>query len=170
MSWAWIPYEQGKAIEVICREHRTDTGCHDEECPTCPIRETCHMELPDGETQEATIKRGKIFETAMAAAAAKLKEHPESDSRGPAEFALGDIIQIGADDEVPEYRVLETKKYVPDENGFFLTMYGFSAYWDRELKHLKFTNTACLPYDKGIKVIGHITPEGERSEKRLDPS
>lgn len=74
MSWAWISYEQGKAIEAVCREHYTAPGYRDEDCPTGPIRETCRMELPDGETQEAAIERGKIFETAMAEAVAKLKE------------------------------------------------------------------------------------------------
>lgn len=73
MSWAWIPYEQGKAIEAVCQEHYTAPGYRNEDCPTCPIRDTCRMELPDGETQEDAIERGKIFETAMAEAVARLK-------------------------------------------------------------------------------------------------
>lgn len=74
MSWAWIPYAQGKAIESVCKEHFTDPGYRDEDCPTCPIRDTCRMELPEGNTKEAVIERGKIFELAMAKAVMELKE------------------------------------------------------------------------------------------------
>ena len=66
MSWTYISYEQEKRIEAICSEHYTAPGYHDEDCPTCSIRETCRMELSDGETQEAAVERSKIFEIAMA--------------------------------------------------------------------------------------------------------
>ncbi len=74
MSWAYIPYGVGKKIEKVCREHYTAPGYRDEDCPTCPIRETCRMELPGGEAAEDAAKRTEIFETAMANAVLKLKE------------------------------------------------------------------------------------------------
>lgn len=74
MSWAYITQEQGQAVEAICKKHYTAPGYRDEDCPTCPIRGTCRMELPGGETAEAAAARTRIFETALAEAAAKVKE------------------------------------------------------------------------------------------------
>jgi len=67
MSWCYITQEQGAAIDRICREHYT--GFKDNDCPTCPIRETCRMELPAGTSPEASWERTQIFETAMSEAA-----------------------------------------------------------------------------------------------------
>ena len=70
------------------------------------------------------------------------------------EYLPGDILQIGADDDVPEYRVITTKRTAYDESDQPVTMYGFVSYWDRELQHEKLSNTARLPEDQPIKVIG----------------
>ena len=70
-----------------------------------------------------------------------------------AEYLPGDILQIGADDDVPEYRVITTRRVASDENNLPVTMYGFVAYWDRELQHEKLSNTARLPVNQPIKVI-----------------
>lgn len=70
------------------------------------------------------------------------------------EYLPGDILQIGADDDVPEYRVITTRRTASDENSQPVTMYGFVSYWDRELQHEKLSNTARLPENQPIKVIG----------------
>ena len=73
-----------------------------------------------------------------------------------AQFRVGDVIQIGNDDDVPEYRVLSTVKTAYNEIGRPVTMYGFNAYWDKELQRLKFSNTAQLPENEPIKVVWHF--------------
>ena len=70
------------------------------------------------------------------------------------EFEAGDILQIGEDGDAPEYRVIHTKRTAYDENNQPVTMYGFTAYWDRELQHEKLSNTARLPEDQPIHLIG----------------
>lgn len=70
------------------------------------------------------------------------------------EYLPGDILQIGVDDDVPEYRVITTRRTASDENSQPVTMYGFVSYWDRELQHEKLSNTARLPEDQAIKIIG----------------
>ena len=70
------------------------------------------------------------------------------------EFEAGDILQIGEDGDAPEYRVIHTKRTAYDENNQPVTMYGFTAYWDRELQHEKLSNTARLPEDQPIRLIG----------------
>ena len=70
------------------------------------------------------------------------------------EYRPGDVLQIGADGDIPEYRVISTVKSVPDEFGRYVTMYGFTAFWDRELEHEKFSNTSRLPNDRPIRIIG----------------
>lgn len=74
MNWAYIKQEQGQVILDICKKHYTAPGYRNEDCPTCPIRETCRMELPDGDSAEAAMARAVMFETALAEAAAKVKE------------------------------------------------------------------------------------------------
>ena len=71
-----------------------------------------------------------------------------------AEYEAGDILQIGEDGDVPEYRVIHTKRTAYDENNLPVAMYGFTAYWDRELQHEKLSNTARLPEDQPIRLIG----------------
>ena len=71
MSWAYITYEQGKKIEAICAEHYTAPGYRDSDCPICPIRKTCRMDLPTGETAADAVRRTKLFETALLEAAEK---------------------------------------------------------------------------------------------------
>lgn len=71
MSWAYITYEQGKKIETICAEHYTAPGYRDSDCSTCPIRKTCRMDLPTGETAADAARRTKLFETALLEAAEK---------------------------------------------------------------------------------------------------
>lgn len=67
MSWCYITAKQGKAIEHICKKFYT--GYKPDSCPDCPIRDTCHMELPDGTSAEAASERTRIFEKAMSEAA-----------------------------------------------------------------------------------------------------
>lgn len=74
-------------------------------------------------------------------------------------YSIGDVLQIG--EICPEYRVIETVKDVWYEViRHWVVMYGFNAYWDRELKHFKWSNTAQLPCDEPIKKIGHIEQGG----------
>ena len=69
-------------------------------------------------------------------------------------YQVGDIIQIGEDDQAPEYRVLKTKRTAYNELNTPVTMYGFDAYWDKDLQHFKFSNTDVLRHSEPIKVIG----------------
>ncbi len=71
-------------------------------------------------------------------------------------FDIGDIIQIGNDEDIPEYRIITTKKIAPDISGLPVQMYGFDAFWDRELQHFKFCNTEPLPSKKPVKIIGRV--------------
>ena len=77
-------------------------------------------------------------------------------------YQVGDVLQIGADNDVPEYRVISSQKTAFDENNSPITMYGFDAYWDKGLQHFKFSNTGALPSNQPIKVIGR------RDEKAQD--
>lgn len=88
---------------------------------------------------------------------------------GIPEYAIGDIIQIGNDDDVPEYRIIKTKTTAYNEQGIPITMYGFEAYWDKELQHLKFSNTDVIRHSEPIKIIGHVGKQrGQDSSSRVD--
>lgn len=65
MNWAYISYEQGEIIEEVCGRYYSA----DNDCPNCPIKATCKMDLPKGKGRKAAAKRTEIFETALAKAA-----------------------------------------------------------------------------------------------------
>lgn len=115
------------------------------------VVEKLHIEHSERQTEQESTADSKLFPAAQ-------------------EFSVGDIIQIGKD--IPEYRVLYTKKTVLDINSLPVTMYGFSAYWDRELQHLKFIDTATLPSREEIRVIGRANDisVGEKANNRPDKS
>ena len=71
------------------------------------------------------------------------------------DYRPGDVLRLGDDDDICGYRTIETVKIVQNERGIFVTMYGFNAYWDRELKHFKYSNTARLPSDRKIRIVGY---------------
>ena len=82
----------------------------------------------------------------------------ERDMKG--DYRPGDILRIGvSDDDVPEYRVIKTVKTAWNERNQPITMYGFDAYWDRELQRLKYSNTSRLPEGKQIRIIGQCPIE-----------
>lgn len=87
------------------------------------------------------------------------EEYRKQLSQGFSEISPGDIIQIGEDADVPEYRVIVSKKTVYGENGLPVIMFGFNAYWDKELQHFKFSNTARLPENEPIRIIGTRSQE-----------
>lgn len=70
------------------------------------------------------------------------------------QYRPGDVLQIGIDDEIPEYRVIKTVKTAWNELNQPVIMYGFVAYWDRKLEHEKYSNTSRLPEGKQIRIIG----------------
>ena len=80
-------------------------------------------------------------------------DHLEREIRG--DYRPGDVLRLGDDDDICEYRTIKTVKSVPDERGIFVPMYGFNAYWDRELKHFKYSNTSRLLSDRKIRIVGY---------------
>ena len=73
MCWGFITSEQGAKIDSICDKYRTEPSYLDDTCPDCPIRDACKfMVLPGGLGVEAELKRGRIFEKALAEAAEKV--------------------------------------------------------------------------------------------------
>ena len=76
----------------------------------------------------------------------------ERDMKG--NYLPGDVLQIGVGEDVREYYHILSVKSVTDERGSAVTMYGFCAYWDRTLKHEKYSNTSRLPLEKQHRMIG----------------
>ena len=75
----------------------------------------------------------------------------ERDMKG--NYLPGDVLQIGVGEDVREYYHILSVKSVTDERGSAVTMYGFRAYWDRKLKHEKYSNTSRLPLEKQHRII-----------------
>ena len=75
----------------------------------------------------------------------------ERDMKG--DYRPGDVLQIGAGEDVLEFYRIFSVKSVTDERGSAVTMYGFCAYWDRTLKHEKYSNTSRLPLEKQHRII-----------------
>ncbi len=69
LSWTYITPEQGAVIDAICEQFRTPLSYRENDCPDCPIRQTCRMELPKGTNEAAAAERTRIFEEALAEAA-----------------------------------------------------------------------------------------------------
>ena len=75
----------------------------------------------------------------------------ERDMKG--DYRPGDVLQIGAGEDVLEFYRIFSVKSVTDERGSAVTMYGFRACWDRKLKHEKYSNTSRLPLEKQHRII-----------------
>lgn len=73
------------------------------------------------------------------------------------EYKIGDVLQIG-DSEPYKYYVIANVNKVPNPyvNGHWTTMYGFDAYWDKELTQLAFSNTSELPEDKIVVIANSV--------------
>lgn len=69
------------------------------------------------------------------------------------EYKVGDVLQIG-DSEPYKYYAITNVNKVPNPyvNGHWTTIYGFDAYWDKELTQLAFSNTSELPDDKIVVI------------------
>ena len=72
MSWVYISDEQGRKIDAICEKYRTEPAYRDADCPDCPIREVCRMELPKGTDEKSVSEHTRLFETALAEAANRI--------------------------------------------------------------------------------------------------
>jgi N12 class adenine-specific DNA methylase len=98
------------------------------------------------------------------------EEYQKQLSRGLSDISTGDIIQIGADADVPEYRIIVNKKTVYGENGQPVILFGFDAFWDKDLQHFKLSNTASLPEGEPIWIIGKSSVEKEVSAQEPIPA